>query len=219
MGDIVNSSRSQSTSKPQKKETSVFVTENDESELEKQKEDVLRKQQELELKLKAHDEELKRKDAAERAKRQQQALKEEEKLKKQQAKEEAENAKIKKENDEIRPVTHEPYELNELKEKERKKREKEYLEEEERKKRWISQSTINSIDQGMEKNSVDKAKKEELLAKLSIFNANDSKKIDTHSESNNSNQVLTRKFNQVANRFYEKIVLLSAASLNMVTIS
>ncbi len=181
LGDIVNSSRSQPTGSKHEKESSVFLTENDDIELQRQKDDVLRKQHELELKLKQQDEELKKKDAIERAKRQQQAIKEEEKARM------LENENARKQKEEIKHQSqqeHSPtsHELNEQKEKERKKREKENLEEDERKKRWISQSTVNTVDESLDKNSVDKAKKEELLAKLNMFNTNDARKNDTTSE-------------------------------------
>ena len=227
LGELVNSSRSHSippvpvpatvaAKHVAKKENSVFVTETDDintnshnendKELQRQKEDVLRKQQELELKLKQQDNELKRKDAAERARRQQQALKEEEKLKQQQLESETLKKRHEQEERSVAPAPTDQqtrdYELNELKERERKKREKDYLEEEERKKRWISQSTINSIDNGPDKNSVDKAKKEELLAKLSMFSSNDdnysSKKNETYSVEEPSSNITRATSNKTS---------------------
>lgn len=204
LGDIVDSSRSHPNGTKHEKGPNVFMTENDDIELESQKNDVLRKQQELELKLKQQDEELKKKDAIERAKRQHQAVKDEEKNRIL----ESENV-AKKQKEEIKKE-HQPtsYELNELKEKERKKREKENLEEDERKKRWISQSTINTIDQNLDKNTVDKAKKDELLAKLTSFNSNDSKKMETSSEEShvfgkNSVQPLTNTISSSHNHTAE----------------
>lgn len=113
--------------------------------LEKQREDAQRRKQEMEIEMQRRREqekeeaERKRKEAAEKERK----LKEERELKE------------KKRNEE---------------EEEKRKREKELLEEEDRKKRWISNNTVNNLNEKeKEKNSLEKNKKDELLAKLSLM--------------------------------------------------
>lgn len=140
-----------------KYESTTFLTQKYERELEMQREDASKKQSEIEAHLRQQEAELKRKDAAERARRQEQQLKEE-KLKKQRDEEER-LKKLKEEEDKLQ------HDLVE----ERRRRDKEKLEEEERKKRWVTDNTINSLNEEREKNTVERSKKDELLAKLSLI--------------------------------------------------
>lgn len=134
-----------------------------EIELEKQKEDSARKKLEFEVKLREEEAEMKRKNAAEQLKReqqqqqQQQLLEEQQRLKEAKRKEEEQQRKEKRRLEEL------------AEEEERKQREKERLEEEDRKKRYISEQSLQHVNnETREKSGVEKNKKDELLAKLSL---------------------------------------------------
>ncbi len=69
-------------------------------------------------------------------------------------------------------------------EEEKKRKEKELLEEEDRKKRWISTNTVNNVklSDEKEKNSLEKSKKDELLAKLALLDTGSNSNTNTNND-------------------------------------
>lgn len=120
----------------------------DELELERQKQDLAQKKQELELKLRQEEEA-----AEERRRRQEEAARRqrESELAEKKRREEADTAARRQKSDE---------------EEKRRREEKERLEEEDRKKRYISEQTIRRVAEGGDDRSTDT--KDQLLAKLSL---------------------------------------------------
>lgn len=174
------------SSKDDAKTTKAILNE---IELKAQKEDAQLKMQEIEMKIKQQEMDLKRKDAAERMKREQQQKDDEERIKQMQKQKKLDEEKKKHQLEEDKKLEAKSKQ-NTAEEEEKKRIEKERLEEEDRKKRWISSKTVDNVklSEEKEKNSLEKSKKDELLAKLALLdNGSGTGNSNNNSSNNDSN--------------------------------
>lgn len=143
------------------------------------------------MKIKQQEAELKRKDAAERQKREQQQKDDEERIKQMQKQKKLDEEKKRLEEEKHKKQQQQQqnddiFNRNKLNadEEEKKRKEKELLEEEDRKKRWISTNTVNNVklSDEKEKNSLEKSKKDELLAKLALLDTGSNLNTNTNND-------------------------------------